>query len=86
MVPDGGTNLAVKDVVNALDFLKKMGPTFGGNPAKITIAGQSSGASMVRALLAVPSATSLFQYGIIQSDPTVRIVSPNAHLTRLIIF
>jgi carboxylesterase type B len=85
MVPDGGTNLAVKDVANALAFLRKFGPSFGGNAAKMTIAGQSSGASMVRALLAVPSVSSLFQSGIIQSDPMVPIVSLNAHVTHVLL-
>ncbi|KAJ3569960.1 hypothetical protein NP233_g4720 [Leucocoprinus birnbaumii] len=69
MAPDGTTNLAVKDVVNALQFLQKVLPAFGGSPGKITIAGQSSGATMVRTLLAVPSASSLFRSAIIQSDP-----------------
>lgn len=71
MAPDGTTNLAVKDLVNALHFLQKVLPAFGGSPGKITIAGQSSGASLVRTLLAVPSASSLFHYAIIQSDPMV---------------
>lgn len=71
MAPDGTTNLAVKDLVNALQFLKQVVPAFGGNPNKITIAGQSSGAHLVRSLLAAPSASSLFRYGIIQSDPMV---------------
>jgi carboxylesterase type B len=75
MSPDGSTNFAVKDIISALTFLKKVVPSFGGNAAKITIAGQSSGANMVRALLAVPSASSLFQSGIIQSDPMVGIIS-----------
>lgn len=75
MAPDGTTNLAVKDLVNALQFLKQVLPAFGGDPNKVTIAGQSSGASLVRTLLAVPSASSLFHQGIIQSDPMVSFVS-----------
>jgi len=71
MAPDGSTNLAVKDVVNALSFLKKVLPGFGGNPSQITLAGQSSGANMIRALLATPSASSLFRSAILQSDPMV---------------
>ncbi|KAF8911044.1 Alpha/Beta hydrolase protein [Gymnopilus junonius] len=67
--PNGQTNLAVKDLMNALQFLGKVVPAFGGSASKITIAGQSSGASMIRALLAVPSATSLFRSAILQSDP-----------------
>lgn len=78
MAPGGGTNLAVKDLVNALQFLKKVIPSFGGSTSKITIAGQSSGANMVRALLAVPSASSLFKSAIIQSDPMVSSFSEDS--------
>jgi len=49
--------------------LKDGVPMIGGSPSKITIAGQSSGATMVRALLAIPSASSLFTSAILQSDP-----------------
>lgn len=73
MAPNGGTNLAVKDLVNAMQFLKKVVPAFGGSSSKITLAGQSSGANMIRALLAVPSASSLFRSAILQSDPMVWI-------------
>jgi len=65
----GQANLAVGDVMTALKFLHKVLPSFNGNPNKITIAGQSSGATMVRALLATPSASSLFYNAILQSDP-----------------
>jgi len=71
MAPNGGTNLAVKDVINALKVLKAGVPMIGGSASKITIAGQSSGATMVRALLAIPSASSLFGSAILQSDPMV---------------
>ncbi|KAK0496891.1 alpha/beta-hydrolase [Armillaria luteobubalina] len=69
MAPNGATNLAVKDVINALKFLQTILPSFGGDRSKITLAGQSSGANLIRALLAVPSASSLFQSAILQSDP-----------------
>ncbi|KAG6877731.1 hypothetical protein C0993_004548 [Termitomyces sp. T159_Od127] len=69
MSPDGTTNLAVKDIINALKFLNKVSPAFGGSYSKISVAGQSSGANMIRALLAVPSASSLFKSAILQSDP-----------------
>lgn len=69
MAPNGDTNLALGDIINALGFLKTVLPSFGGDPSQITIAGQSSGATMVRAMLAIPSASSLFNHAIIQSDP-----------------
>lgn len=71
MAPSGAANLAVKDVINALQFVKKIIPAFGGSTTKVTLAGQSSGATMIRALLATPSASSLFKSAIIQSDPMV---------------
>lgn len=69
MSPSGSTNLAVRDVMNSLKFLQKVAASFGGNANKITVVGQSSGAHMIRALLAAPSASSLFQSAILQSDP-----------------
>jgi len=71
MAPNGATNLAPKDIVTALQFLHKVLPSFGGSPSKITLAGQSSGATMIRSLLAIPSASSLFRSAILQSDPMV---------------
>ncbi|KAF9013942.1 Alpha/Beta hydrolase protein [Cyathus striatus] len=69
LAPDGTTNLGVKDALNALKFLQQVVPAFGGSTSKVTIAGQSSGGTMIRALLAAPSASSLFRSAIIQSDP-----------------
>ncbi|KAK7694022.1 hypothetical protein QCA50_003598 [Cerrena zonata] len=66
--PSGETNLAAKDVMNAMRFLQKVLPSFGGDASQITIAGQSAGASMIRTLLAAPSAQSLFKSAILQSD------------------
>jgi len=69
MAPNGQTNLAVKDTITALQFLQAVLPSFGGDASKITIDGQSSGANMIRALLAAPSVSNLFEYAILQSDP-----------------
>ncbi|KAF9070875.1 Alpha/Beta hydrolase protein [Rhodocollybia butyracea] len=67
--PNGSTNLGLKDVINALTFINKNIAAFGGDTSRVTIAGQSSGATMIRSLLAVPSASHLFQSAILQSDP-----------------
>jgi carboxylesterase type B len=61
----------VKDTINALQFLNQVLPSFGGDGSMITLAGQSSGAGMIRTLLATPSASSLFRSAILQSDPMV---------------
>lgn len=73
--PNGGTNLAVKDVINSLKFLKTVLPSFGGDTSHVTVGGQSAGASMIRALLATPSASSYFRSAIIQSDTMVCSIS-----------
>ncbi|KAH9079154.1 alpha beta-hydrolase [Lactarius deliciosus] len=67
--PDGRTNFAVRDIVASLQFLHKVATSFGGDASKITIAGQSSGANLIRALLAAPSVAPLFQSAILHSDP-----------------
>lgn len=69
--PDGRTNFAVQDVIASLKFLRIVLPSFAGDVSKITLAGQSSGANLIRALLATPSAASLFQSAILHSDPMV---------------
>lgn len=68
MPPNGNTNLAIKDLINAMKFAKQVASSFGGS-TQITLAGQSSGATMIRSLLAVPSASSLFKSAILHSDP-----------------
>ncbi|KAJ7210086.1 alpha/beta-hydrolase [Mycena pura] len=78
--PDGSMNLAVTDTINALAFLGQVVPSFGGDAAKITLAGQSSGAGMIRTLLATPSADALFHSAILQSDPMdYGFLSPATH-------
>lgn len=42
---------------------------FGGDPSLVTLAGQSSGAQMVKALLSTPSASNLFNRAILHSAP-----------------
>lgn len=61
-------NQAVRDVVAALQVIKRYAAQFGGDPSKITLSGQSSGAHMVRALLTTPAADSLFSQAILVSD------------------
>lgn len=65
----GSSNLAVRDVITALQFIRQVLPSFGGNINQITVAGQSSGGNLIRALLASPSAWGLFNNAAIHSDP-----------------
>ena len=65
------SNLAIQDLMTALTFLHAVLPFFGGSPATphLTLAGQSSGASLVRALLGTPAAAPLFSSAWLHSDP-----------------
>lgn len=60
-------NYALWDIVSALRWLKANAAAFGGDPAKITIMGQSAGASAIVTLLQSPQARGLFRGAIIDS-------------------
>jgi para-nitrobenzyl esterase len=60
-------NYALWDVIAALQWLRTNVASFGGDPAKVTIMGQSAGASAIVALLQAPQARGLFRGAIIDS-------------------
>ncbi|KAJ9475870.1 Carboxylesterase [Pseudozyma hubeiensis] len=62
-------NQGGRDAVQALRFLQDNIGAFGGDSNRITVAGQSSGAHLIRSLLNAPSAAPLFQRAILHSDP-----------------
>lgn len=63
------TNFAVKDSILALKWISQNIAQFGGNPRKITVFGNSSAGSIIRAMLASTSAGGLINNAIFQSDP-----------------
>jgi carboxylesterase type B len=54
---------------SSTDYVKTEIKAFGGDPSRVTLAGQSSGAELIKTLLVTPSATSLFARAILQSAP-----------------
>ncbi|KZT58011.1 alpha/beta-hydrolase [Calocera cornea HHB12733] len=70
-LPDGKTNgsYGISDAVTALQWVQQYISAFGGDPARVTISGQSAGAASVRLLLGSPPAIGLFAGAILQSDP-----------------
>ena len=60
-------NLAIRDHVCALQWIKKNIANFGGNPDNITIFGESAGGWSVSALLVSPLSKGLFNRAIIES-------------------
>ncbi|OBB16980.1 carboxylesterase [Mycobacteriaceae bacterium 1482268.1] len=60
-------NLALRDQMSALRWIKDNIAAFGGDPDRVTIFGESAGGTSVLALLASPAATGLFRRVIAQS-------------------
>ncbi|KAH9818669.1 carboxylesterase [Melampsora americana] len=62
-------NYGLKDLIMALKYIHKNAAYLGGDQTRITLAGQSSGASLIKTLLTVESASELFQRAILHSCP-----------------
>lgn len=62
-------NWGLLDQVAALRWVRDHISAFGGDPANVTLFGESAGAMSVCALLAMPAARGLFRRTIVQSGP-----------------
>jgi para-nitrobenzyl esterase len=69
--PDYATsgNVGMLDLVAALEWVRDNVRQFGGDPANVTIFGESGGGLKVSTLLAMPSASGLFTRAVVQSGP-----------------
>ncbi len=73
------SNYGSLDMVAALQWVQKNIAAFGGDPGKVTISGQSAGASGVHTLVASPLAKGLFHRAITESGSAYS--AANAALT-----
>lgn len=62
-------NLGLADQLAALRWVQDEVAAFGGDPHRVTLAGQSAGGNTVSAILAHPSAPDLVARAIVQSGP-----------------
>ncbi len=65
--PGGGTNFGFQDVIASLQWVQRNIAAFGGDPTRVTVAGQSAGGMVVHQLLLSPEADGLFAQAIPQS-------------------
>jgi para-nitrobenzyl esterase len=70
-------NVGMLDIVAVLEWVRDNITTFGGDPANVTIFGQSGGGGKVIALMAMPAAKGLFHRAIVQSGPFLKALSPD---------
>jgi para-nitrobenzyl esterase len=69
-------NLGMLDIVKALEWVRDNVASFGGDPANVTIFGQSGGGGKVSTLMAMPSAKGLFSKAIVESGSITNLLSP----------
>lgn len=62
-------NRGVLDMIAALEWVQENIRAFGGDPSRVTIAGQSAGGAAVLTLLTSPRTAGLFQAAISESGP-----------------
>lgn len=64
-------NAGLLDLVAALEWVRDNAEAFGGDPANVTIFGQSGGGGKVSTLCATPAAKGLFHKAIVQSGSSL---------------
>ncbi len=66
-IPGAPTNLGLRDMIAALEWVRNNIANFGGDPANVTVFGESAGAMSIGDLIVSPLAKGLFRRAILQS-------------------
>jgi para-nitrobenzyl esterase len=67
-------NVGMLDIVQALKWVRDNIESFGGDPKRVMIFGESGGGRKVGTLLAMPDAKGLFQCAVMESGATIKVV------------
>jgi para-nitrobenzyl esterase len=70
-------NAGLLDLIAALEWVRDNIASFGGDPANVTIFGQSGGGGKVTALMTMPRARGLFHKAIVESGSMRRMLTPD---------
>lgn len=73
----GTSNAGLRDQILALEWVRDHIADFGGDPARVTLFGESAGGMSIACLMASPLARGLFHRAIIQSGSPDHVVSPS---------
>ncbi|MFE2427956.1 carboxylesterase family protein [Streptomyces sp. NPDC059373] len=72
-------NLGLRDLLLALDWVQENIAAFGGDPDRVTVAGQSAGGAAVLALLSSPAGSGRFHRAVSLSGGTFEVGADAAH-------
>lgn len=75
-------NFGVKDQLLVLKWVRDNIAAFGGDPAQVTLFGQSAGATSTSVLLSSPYSKGLFAKAIVESNPVALQIKDMYVLTR----
>ncbi|MGW4477267.1 carboxylesterase/lipase family protein [Rhodococcus triatomae] len=67
------SNVALRDMLAALEWVRDNITRFGGDPGRVTLFGESAGGGAVTTLMAVPAARGLFHRAIAESSPATSV-------------